>query len=100
MRLVHLAANLNPLRFVSGDKRFPFHGPAEWFRHGGVEVCDEIFDPPPEMILRREIAAPEQLSDQDREPDFDLVDPRRVLWCEMEGDAVAGVAQECLARCH
>src|ERR1019366_3662689 len=73
--LVHPAANLNPLEPVSGDKGFPLHGPAEWLRHGGIEIGDEALDPLLEMVLRCEIAAPEELSDQDREPNLDLVDP-------------------------
>ena len=73
--LVRPAANLNPLEPVSGDKGFPLHGPAEWLRHGGIEIGDEALDPLLEMVLRCEIAAPEELSDQDREPNLDLVDP-------------------------
>ena len=46
------------------------------------------------------LPAPEQFSDQDREPDFDLVDPGRMIWGEVAGDAMARIAQECLARCH
>jgi hypothetical protein len=48
--LVHLAGNVNPFELVSGDKSFPLHGPAEWLRHGGIEVGDEIRDPLLEMI--------------------------------------------------
>jgi hypothetical protein len=49
--LVHLAGSLDAVASVSGDKGFPLHGPAEWFRHGGIEVCDEAFDPLLEMVL-------------------------------------------------
>ena len=40
-QLVHLAGSLNALGSVSGHERFPLHGPAEGFRHGGIEVGDE-----------------------------------------------------------
>ena len=82
--LVHLAGSLNPLGSVSGHERFPLHGPAEGFRHGGIEVGDETLDPLLKMVLRCEVAAPEKLPDQDREPDFDLVDPGRMLRREVE----------------
>ena len=49
--LVHLAGSLNPLDLASGDKGFPLHGPAEGFRHGGIEVGDELFDPLLEMVF-------------------------------------------------
>jgi hypothetical protein len=98
--LVHLAGSLNALGSVSGHERFPLHGPVEGFRHGGIEVGDETLDPLLKMFLRCKIAAPEKLPDQDREPDFDLVDPGRVLRREVERDAMARFAQECLGCCH
>jgi hypothetical protein len=49
--LVRLAANLNPLGPVSGDKGFPLHGPAEWLRHGGIEVGDKPLNPLLEMVF-------------------------------------------------
>jgi hypothetical protein len=42
---------LDPLALVSGGKGFPLHGPAEWFRHGGIEVGDESLDPLLEMVF-------------------------------------------------
>ena len=97
-QLVHLAGSLNALGSVSGHERFPLHGPAEGFRHGGIEVGDETLDPLLKMFLRCEIAAPEKLPDQDREPDFDLVDPGRVLRREVERDAMARFDTADLAR--
>jgi len=52
------------------------------------------------MSLGGEVAASEQLAHQDGEPDLDLIDPGRVLRREVEGDAMAGVAQERLPRRH
>ena len=49
--LVHLAGNLNPVGPASCHEGFPFHGPAEGFRHGGVEVGDEALNPLLEMVL-------------------------------------------------
>jgi len=49
--LVRPAGSLTPLDPVSGDKGFPLHGPAEWFRHGGVEVFEETLDPLLEMVF-------------------------------------------------
>ena len=98
--LVHLAGNPNPLDPVSRDKRLSLHGPFEGFRHGRVEISDEALDPLLEMVLGCEITAPEELSDKDREPDLDLVDPRRMFRREVESDAVAGITQERLARDH
>src|ERR1019366_1374543 len=43
--LVHHAGSLNSLGSGSGDKGLPLHGPAEGFRHGGIEVSDETLDP-------------------------------------------------------
>ena len=58
------------------------------------------FDPLLQMLLGREIAAPQELADQDREPDLDLVDPRRVLGGEVEDDAMGWIAQESLTLGH
>jgi hypothetical protein len=49
--LVHLVGNLNPIGQASGHEGFPFHGPPEGLRHGGIEVGDEAFDRVLEMIL-------------------------------------------------
>ena len=52
------------------------------------------------MLLGGEVAAAEEFADQDREPNLDLIEPRGVLGREVEGDAVTGIAQECLACRH
>ena len=56
----------------------------EWFGHGFVEVVDEIADLSGQVALGLEVAATDELTHQDGEPDFDLVEPRSVFGCEME----------------
>src|SRR5262245_38425938 len=80
--------------FGSAGERFCFHGPAEGFGHGSVEVGDELFDFGAQCVLAGEITAAEKLSHQDGEPDFDLVEPRGVSGREVEGDAMLGLTQE------
>jgi alanine racemase len=43
--------------FGSAGERFCFHGPAEGFGHGSVEVGDELFDFGAQCVLAGEIAA-------------------------------------------
>ena len=43
--------------------------------HGCVEVGDELLDLGAQLFLGGEGAAAEEFSDQDGEPDFDLVEP-------------------------
>ena len=62
---------------MSRHQRLAFHGPAERLRHRGIEVSDEALNPLLQMLLECEIAAAEQFADQDREPDLDLLEPRR-----------------------
>jgi hypothetical protein len=71
------------LGLPSCHQRLALHRPAERLGHRGIEVGDEALDPLLQMLLRGEIAAAEKLADQDRKPDFDLVDPRGVLGREM-----------------
>jgi hypothetical protein len=85
---------------ISCHQRPAFHRPAERLCHGSVEVGNEALDPLLEVLLGREVAAAEELADQDREPDLDLIDPRGVLGREVESDPVTGIAQERLACCH
>src|ERR1019366_2433658 len=75
-------------------------GPLEWLCPGPVEVVDESFDPLLEILLRGETPAPQQFARQDREPDLDLIEPRRVLGGEMETDPVGLRPQERLPRDH
>src|SRR5215467_9961185 len=80
--------------FGSTGERFCFHGPSKWLGHGLVEVGDELFNFGTQHLLAGEIAASEELSHQDGKPDFDLVEPRGVSGCEVEGDAMLGLTQE------
>jgi hypothetical protein len=80
--------------FGSAGKRFRFHGPAEGLGHGSVEVGDELLDLGTQVFLADEISAAEELSHQDREPEFDLVEPRGVSGREVEGDAMLRLGQE------
>ena len=82
------------LIFGSGGERFCFHSPAEGLGHGSVEVGDELLDFGAQRFLAVEIPAAEELSHQDGEPDFDLVEPRSVSGREVEGNAMVGLAQE------
>ena len=70
------------------------HGPAEGLGHGSIEVGDERFDFGAQRFLAGEIAATEELSRQDGEPDFDLVEPRGMSGREVKGDAMLGLTQE------
>ena len=80
--------------FGSSGERFGFHCPSEWLGHGSVEVVDELFDLVAEVVLAGEIAAANEFSDEDREPDLDLVEPRGMSRCEVEGEALLGLGQE------
>src|SRR5208283_80817 len=84
---------------ISCHQRLAFHRPAERLRHGGVEAGNEALDALLEMLLGGEVAAAEELADQDREPELDLVDPTGVLGRDVESDPVTGIAQERLACC-
>ena len=61
--------------FSLARERFRFHGPAEGLCHGLVEVGDELLDLGAQVLLGREIAAAKEFSNQDREPNLDLVEP-------------------------
>src|SRR5271170_3202137 len=99
-RQEYLAGSQNPIPLVSHGEGPTFDGPTKRLGHGVVEVRDERLDPVLEVHLGGEVAAAKQLAHENGEPDLDLIDPRRVLRREVEGDAMAGVAQEGLARRH
>src|SRR5688572_32172515 len=84
----------------SGSKRLTAVGPTEGLGHGPVEVSDEALDLGLEVLGGDEAAPPDHLADQDREPDLDLVEPRRMLGGEVEDDAVLGIAQKRLPARH
>ena len=60
---------------AGSGQRFSSVGPAEGFGHGCVEVGDELLDLGAQVFLGGEVAAANELSHQDGEPDFDLVEP-------------------------
>jgi len=80
--------------FCGSRERLSRVGRAEGLGHCSVEVGDELFDFGAQRFLAGEIAATEELSHQDREPDFDLVEPRGVSGREVEGDAMLGLTQQ------
>ncbi len=67
-------------------------GPSERLCHSLVEELDEGLEPGFEILLGGEVAAPDDLSGQDREPDLDLIEPGGMLGREVKRDAVAGIA--------
>src|SRR5271156_2954423 len=73
--------------------------PAEGLGHGGVEVGDELLDPGLQHVLAGEVAAADELSRQNGKPDFDLIQPRRVLGREVENDSMVFLAQKRFAGC-
>src|SRR2546430_17446979 len=81
-------------RSGGSGERFTRVSPTERPCHGSVEVGDELLDFGAQGFLAGETGATEELSHQDGEPDFDLVEPRGVPRREMEGDAVLGLRQE------
>jgi hypothetical protein len=52
------------------------------------------------MLLGGEVAAARSLRTRMENQNLDLIEPRGVLGREVEGDAVTGIAQECLACRH
>src|SRR6058998_1171826 len=92
----------NESHFVARScrERLAGHGPLERLGEGAVEVGDEGFDARLQVVLGGEAGAAQQLAHEDGEPDLDLVEPRGMLGGEVKADAVAGVAQECLAADH
>jgi len=58
-----------------------------------IEVVNEVQDLLPQVGGRRKVAAFEQPPIQNTEPDFYLVEPRRMFWRVDKADAVARVFQ-------
>jgi hypothetical protein len=81
-------------RLGSDHQRFASHGPLEWLGQDFIEVGDEAVDFVFEVLGRGEGSAAQNLAGEDGEPEFDLVEPRGMLWRKMEADAVIGIAQE------
>ena len=62
-------------RHFSSYQWFALISPSKGFCQGSVEIFDEGFDPRLELLGRAEVAATDDLADQDREPDLDLIEP-------------------------
>ena len=58
--------------------------PLERLGHGAIEVRDERQHLVLEIVSGGEVASPQQLTDQDTQPKFNLVQPRPVLRRVME----------------
>jgi len=97
--LVPHAGNFDPMP-PSRCQRLSYLGPLEGLRHGPVEVGDEALDPLLQVLLRGKTPAPQQFARQDREPNLDLVQPRRMLGGKMEADPVSLRPQESFPRHH
>src|SRR5688572_17751325 len=77
----------------SSDECLALVGPFEG-SGGAIVVVDEGQDPGREVVDGGEGAATEELAGEDREPDFDLVEPGAMVGRVVEDDTVAGIAEE------
>ena len=73
-------------------QRFPEVGPLEWLGHGAIEIGDEVQHLVLEIVGGSEVASPQQLTDQDTQPQLDLIQPGRMLRRVVEDDATAAGA--------
>ncbi len=73
-------------------ERFALIGPFEWFRHGLIEILNKCQDFSFQIFCGGEITSFEQFTDQDAEPDLDLVHPGGVLWGVVENDPMGWVS--------
>src|SRR5215469_15127522 len=69
-------------------------GPSEWFGHGAIEVGDEGQHFIAEIVSGGEVAASQNLTDQNAQPQLHLVQPRRVLRRVVKDHLVRSVGQE------
>src|SRR6266540_4089257 len=74
-------------------KRATCIGPAKGLGHA-IEVLDKSQDLRPQIILGCEVAALDHPTHQDAEPDFDLIEPRRMLGYIHELNTVRRVTQK------
>ena len=68
--------------------------PFERFRHGAVVVLDKSQDLAFQVVGGNEVATLDDFSNQDTEPNFDLVHPGSMLGCVMKSNAMGWVAQK------
>lgn len=71
-----------------------FVSPFEGFSHGAIEVVNEFEQTTSKVGLTAEAGSFQQLSDQDAEPDFDLIQPRSMGGCVMKHDLMVRVAEK------
>src|SRR6266516_4961543 len=69
-------------------------GPLERLGHGAIEVGDEVQHLVAEIVNGSKVASSQQLADQNTQPEFDLIQPGRVLRRVMEDNVVRRVCQE------
>ena len=89
-------------KFISGldGERSATVGPLEWLRHRLVEVFDEGPDAVAEMVYGHETGTPKETSDQDAEPQLDLVESGGSFGCVDETNPVRRIDQEVHAGGH
>jgi hypothetical protein len=68
--------------------------PFERFRHGAVVVLDKSQDLAFQVVGGNEVATLDNFSNQDTEPNFDLVHPGSMFGCVMKNNAMGWVAQK------
>ncbi len=77
---------------------FALVSPLEGFCHRAVVILDKSQDLAFQVFDGFEIASFDDFTNQDAEPNFDLVQPRSMFGCVVENDAVGRVAQKGSAR--
>lgn len=88
------------VRTCSSRQGFALVCPAKRLGQRGVEIVDETQDLLAKILLGKEVAAPDHLLDQDRKPDFYLIEPRRMFRRKMKDDLMTRIPQKGLARGH
>jgi len=81
-------------------ERFALIGPFERFRHRAIEIFDKCQHFGFQFFDGGEITSFEQFTDQDAEPDLNLVHPGGMLWRVMENDPMGWVSQESCPSFH
>ena len=81
-------------------QRFALISPFEGFSHRAIEVIDEFKDAGFELSFADEIGSSEQLTNQDTEPNLDLIEPGTMLGGEVKHNFMTGVTQELRSRLH
>jgi len=69
-----------------------------WFSHGTVVIFDKGQHFAFQVLHRSEVATFQDFSNQDTEPNFDLVHPGSMFGCVMKDNPMGWVAQESSPR--